>query len=130
MRQSDDFDVLRRDDRLIRVRRLSLWIAGSATAVSLGLATVLSAAIPGRAVTTTTQTPAGQSGASHGQPGNTGGSGHGTNSGHRTNTGHRADSRHRAGSRHRAAKARDGLTPPAQPPSASQAPPVVSSGGS
>ena len=37
----------RRDDRLIRIRRLSLWITGVAVAASLGLGTAFAQALPG-----------------------------------------------------------------------------------
>jgi hypothetical protein len=39
----------RRDSRLIRVRALSVWIAGGAVAASLGLGTAFAQALPGHA---------------------------------------------------------------------------------
>ena len=49
MRRPLESAVVRRDDQLIRTRRLSAWLAGGATATSLGLAGVLGLAIPGHA---------------------------------------------------------------------------------
>ncbi len=108
--------IVRRDDLLARTRRLSLLVAGVASAASIGLATVLGLSIPGKAATTAgnqapivpnpTPTPAtGQ----HGQSGHNGRHGqHATRPRH----GHRR------------------LAPPTQPPSTSTAPPTTSSGGS
>ncbi len=103
MRRPLDSAVIRRDDQLIRTRRLTGWLAGGATAASLGLAGVLGIAIPGKAVTAGSHAQSG-SAASQGtrQPSRTGSSGHRNHS----------------------------IAPPAAPPSGSTAPPVVSSGGS
>ena len=50
--------IARRDDLLARTRRLTLLVAGTASAASIGLATVLGLSIPGKAATTTgTQAP-------------------------------------------------------------------------
>lgn len=67
MRRPRSTAALRRDDRLNRTRKLSAWIAGGATAASVGLAGLLGVAIPGHAVTTTKALrPSGQTGASRG----------------------------------------------------------------
>jgi len=97
--------IVRRDDLLARTRRLTLLVAGGASAASIGLATVLGLSIPGKAATTGSQTPTTQnpSASPSPAPGK-----HGT--------------RHSHGHRH--------LAPPTQPPSTSQAPPTTSSGGS
>jgi hypothetical protein len=39
--------VERRDSHLLRIRKLSLWLAGGAAAVSLGLGTAFAHALPG-----------------------------------------------------------------------------------
>jgi len=107
MRWPQESAIIRRDEHLARTRRLSTWIAGGATAASLGLAAALGFALPGHAVTAGTKS-ASQSGAGSGQGSGSGHSGRGTRSG-----------------QHRRA-----LAPPTQPPASSSAPPVVSSGGS
>lgn len=114
MRRPRSSAALRRDDRLDRTRKLSGWIAGGATAASVGLAGLLGAAIPGHAATagkaaTGNQHPSGQTG--------TGGTG-------RQGTGQPASGGSQAHPR------RHQISAPASPPSASTAPPVVSSGGS
>ena len=42
-----DHAARRRDDRLARARRLTLWVAGGAAAASLGLGTAFAQALPG-----------------------------------------------------------------------------------
>jgi hypothetical protein len=111
MRRPRSSAALRRDDRLDRTRRLSAWIAGGATAASVGLAGLLGAAIPGHAATGS-QHPSGQTGT-----GATGRQGTGQPS-QPTSGGSQAHPR------------RHHISAPASPPSASTAPPVVSSGGS
>jgi hypothetical protein len=102
MRWPHESAITRRNDHLARTRRLSLWIAGCATAASLALATAFGYALPGHAVTNSgTQSPAGQG---SGQTGQGSGSSHHHGSGQ--------------------------LAPPQQPPAQPAAPPVVSSGGS
>ncbi len=101
MRWPNESAITRRDDHLVRTRRLSLWIAGGATAASLGLATAFGYALPGHAVAATGKSPAGQ-GSGQGHQGSGGSHQHGTG----------------------------GLTAPQQPPAQPAAPPVVSSGGS
>ena len=120
MHWHDGTTVLRRDDRLSRVRRLTYLIAGAATAASLGFATVLGVVIPGRAATTGTQAPSGQSGGGAGQPGGS--------ADHRSGS-HRPDS-HRTTSHRSGRHGKGGIKPPSQPPSGSSSPPAVSSGGS
>jgi hypothetical protein len=60
MRRPLESAVIRRDQRLNRTRRLSMWIAGSATAASLGLAGVLGISIPGKAVASGSQSQSGR----------------------------------------------------------------------
>ncbi|MGO8960437.1 MAG: hypothetical protein ACLQFR_24150 [Streptosporangiaceae bacterium] len=124
----------RRDDRLARVRKLSLWITGGAAAASLGLGTAFAHELPGHASAATSSTA--RSGATvsgsqrivggPSQPG-TGhpGSAHGGTS--RAGTGTAATGK--SGSRrHPPALAKPAQAP--QPASNPAAPPVVSSGGS
>jgi hypothetical protein len=112
MRWPHESAITRRDEYLVRTRRLSAWIAGGATAASVGLAAALGFALPGHTVTAGTQS-AGQTSSGSGQGSGSGRpSGQGT--GHRTRTGHH----HRR------------LSPPRQAPVNTGAPPVVSSGGS
>jgi hypothetical protein len=42
----------RRDSRLLRIRKLTLWITGGAAAASLGLGTAFAHAVPGHSYTT------------------------------------------------------------------------------
>lgn len=104
MRRPRSSSALRRDDRLDRTRKLSAWIAGGATAASVGLAGLLGVAIPGHAATagkatTRTQHPSAKTSQSA--------SGHGQAHAHRRQ-----------------------ISGPTSPPSTSTSPPVVSSGGS
>ena len=46
----------RRDQRLAQIRKITLWIGGSAAAASLGLGTVFAHAVPGHASSTATTT--------------------------------------------------------------------------
>lgn len=103
MRWPHESAITRRDEHLARTRRLSIWIAGSATAASFGLAAALGFALPGHTSGSGAQ-PAGQASTQSGQ---------GTQAGHRSGSAH-----HRR------------LAPPQQAPTNSGAPPVVSSGGS
>jgi hypothetical protein len=125
MRWPPEPAIARRDDLLARTRRVSLFVAGGATAASIGLATVLGLSIPGKAATTTgTQAPAptpnlAPAGSHQGRAGH-----HGTSAKHGTGTKHRTGAKHRTGTKHAH------LAPPTQPPSSSSAPPVTSSGGS
>lgn len=105
--------IVRRDDLLARTRRLTLLIAGAASAASIALATVLGLSIPGKAATTGSRTPAVPNPTAAPAPGQ-----HGTNP------------RTRPGNRHGHSHGRTHLAPPTQPPSSSQAPPTTSSGGS
>lgn len=103
MRWPQESAITRRDDHLARTRKLSVWIAGGATAASVGLAAALGYALPGHAVTSGHQPPAGQTSTGTGS-----GSGQGSGSGNGGGN----------------------LAPPQQAPAAPAAPPVVSSGGS
>ena len=112
----------RRDSRLIRVRALSVWIAGGAVAASLGLGTAFAQALPGHARISASR-PAGSpptAAPSAAAPSAT------TASAGASAAASRPLPRH-----HRT------LAPPAQPPASTPpppasppAPPVVSSGGS
>ncbi|HVB42518.1 MAG TPA: hypothetical protein VNF47_07390 [Streptosporangiaceae bacterium] len=112
MRWPQESAITRRDDQLARTRRLTIWIAGGATAASLGLAAALGYALPGHAVTTGGPAPAGQTSTNTGTSGGTG-SGSGSGSG-------------QSGS----GTSGGGIAPPQQAPTTTTAPPVVSSGGS
>ncbi len=109
MRWPHDSAITRRDEHLARTRRLSVWIAGSATAASFGLAAALGFALPGHTASASAQ-QAGRTGTQSGSAGGSGQGGGGTGQG---------TARH-----HRR------LAPPQQPPANTGAPPVVSSGGS
>jgi hypothetical protein len=125
--------VTRRDDNLARTRRLSAWIAGGATAASLGLAAALGYALPGHSYAATT--PAGHTGSVTGQRGATGGASRGQHSGGGSGS-EGSGTQGSSGSTNSGTNSgtgnsgNGGLTPPPQPPSHSAAPPVVSSGGS
>jgi hypothetical protein len=128
----------RRDSKLLRVRKLTLWVTGGAAAASLGLGSVFAHALPGHSHSTassagaqaTTTAPAraaagqrqgaaGRAGALSGQaPARHRGTGHGL-------LGH-GPARQQHGRK-------TGLTPPEQQPrpaTPAPAPPPVSSGGS
>jgi hypothetical protein len=112
----------RRDTRLLRIRKLSLWITGGAAAASLGLGAAFAHALPGHSHANAA--PAGSGTSRSGvtdaptgprEPG----------AGGRQATAHRI--RIRTGHRRQA-----GLAPPRQQPAPApaQTQPVVSSGGS
>lgn len=107
----------RRDQRLARTRRVSLWIAGGAAGAALALGTAFAHALPGHAAPAAGRGPAATQpapAASAAQPG----------------------PQPAASAPHRAAGARPRhhLHPPQQPPASTPAstpaPPVVVSGGS
>jgi hypothetical protein len=104
MRWPQESAITRRNEHLAVTRRISIRVAGGATAASLGLAVALGSALPGHTATSTAPA-ARQSGSGSRQAG-------GPNAG--------------SGSAHH----RRGLTPPRQAPANAGAPPVVSSGGS
>ena len=52
MRSTLENAISRRDDRLIRTRQLTLWIAGGATAASIGLASCAFRAVAALALVT------------------------------------------------------------------------------
>lgn len=108
MRWPHESAITRRDEHLARTRKLSIWIAGGATAASLGMAAALGFALPGKTATTSAQSP-GQT--------NTG-----TSQGSGTSTG--TGTAQRSGHHHRR------LSAPAQAPAPAPAQPVVTSGGS
>jgi hypothetical protein len=110
------FASARRDDRLARVRKLTLWIGGGAAAASLGLGTAFAHALPGHTAGSQTTgstrgvAAAGSSGAGSAGTGSAGAGKHGRRHGH-----------------HLHALARPQQQPTQAP---APAPPVVSSGGS
>jgi hypothetical protein len=109
MRDHLHFASRRRDDRLARIRKLTLWIGGRAAAASLGLGTAFAQALPGHSAgspTSGTTPAAGSSSPGSGASGAAGGAKH----------------RH-----HRHALSAPAQQPAQAPPAA---PPVVSSGGS
>jgi hypothetical protein len=114
MRWPHDSAITRRDAQLVRTRRLTLWVAGGATAASACLAAALGFALPGHTSTASAQ-PAGRAGT---RSGSAGPSGQRTRSGAHTGTGGRGAPGHRK------------LAPPRRPPAKTSASPVVSSGGS
>lgn len=61
----------RRDERLARVRKLSLWITGGAAAASLGMGTAFAHAIPGHTVSSRGSSTATGTGASGSRTGGT-----------------------------------------------------------
>jgi hypothetical protein len=102
--------VRRRDERLSRTRRVSLWVAGGAAAASLGLGAAFAHALPGHRTAAAGARPAG---ASHAQ----------SAGGQTAPSSGAADARHHHGHHH-------SLAPPQQPPATTQAPPQTISGGS
>ncbi len=107
MRWPHESAITRRDEHLARTRRLSIWIAGGASAASFGLAAALGFALPGYSVSSGSTSHA-RTGSSGQSPGSGGGSARRTGSAHH----------HRR------------LAPPSQAPGNTGAPPAVSSGGS
>ena len=109
---------LRRDERLARIRRLSLWITGGAAAASLGLGTAFAHALPGHSVATAAT---GASGTTRSASGSSAGAAPGASGTGRLATGGVKSSGHQH---------KHGLAKPKQQPVSTPAPPVVSSGGS
>jgi len=103
MRWPHESAITRRDEQLARTRRLTIWVASGATVTSFGLAAALGFALPGH----TASPGAGTS--THAGSGRNGTAGSGSQS---------QRSAHRK------------LSPPHRAPASSNAPPVVSSGGS
>lgn len=122
MRQHVHIASRRRDERLAMVRKLTLWITGGAAAASLGLGTAFAGAVPGHASgtttpgTTTTTTPA-----SSAAPSNAG-------SGSSSPAAPRPAASRPASTQH--SQPQTQLQQPAQQPTHTAAPPVVTSGGS
>src|SRR5215469_2874988 len=108
----------RRDDRLARIRKLTLWVGGAAAAASLGLGTAFAHALPGHAATTPTTSPRKPAGGIH-SSGTAGQAATGPAASPSASTSPRHHSRHGSA-----------LAQPQQQPAPTQAPPVVSSGGS
>jgi hypothetical protein len=106
----------RRDERLARIRKLTLWITGGAAAASLGMGSAFAHALPGHAASASTSSRSTSTGAGHaGTKASSSNGNAGTSASSGTQRGHHH--------RHR-------LAPPAQQPVSTPAPPVVSSGGS
>jgi hypothetical protein len=105
MRWPHESAITRRDEHLARTRRLSVWIAGGATATSFGMAAALGFALPGKTASTSAPPSQTTTGTSQG-------------SGTRTGTAQRSGHHHRR------------LSAPQQAPAPAPAPPVVTSGGS
>jgi hypothetical protein len=103
MRQHAHIASRRRDERLAMVRKLTLWITGGAAAASLGLGTAFASAVPGHA------TPA-------------------TGSTTTSNPASSATPSRPASTQHSKPPAQ--ISQPAQQPTHTAAPPVVTSGGS
>jgi hypothetical protein len=129
----------RRDARLGRIRKLSLWITGGAAAASLGMGTAFAHAIPGHTTTTGGSVPASGTNGRAASTGGTATNGSATGGSTAGNTG--AATQHgSAGNTDSARKThhRHKLAPPASAPAAAPstpapaapAAPVVSSGGS
>jgi hypothetical protein len=122
MRWPHESAITRRDEHLARTRKLSLWIAGGATAASLGLAAALGTALPGHAVNAASPSGSATSNSANTGSGNTGSGNTGSgNTGSTSGTG--PSSQH-------APHKRAAIAPPKQAPAHTKAPPVVSSGGS
>ncbi|MHB1432357.1 MAG: hypothetical protein ACYCVZ_09625 [Streptosporangiaceae bacterium] len=104
MRWPHESAITRRDDQLARTRRLSLWVAGGASAATFALTVALSSALPGHTMTKGAPAPGTGTGA--------GGTG--------TSSGQSGEDSSGGGQ----------VAPPTHAPSQPTAPPVVSSGGS
>lgn len=114
----------RRDERLARIRKLSLWITGGAAAASLGMGTAFAHAIPGHSVSARGSSTATGSSASGGSSGTGSSAANGSTSGGAGPSSQPGTGRHH---HHRLAPP---ASAPAPAPSAAPAAPVVSSGGS
>lgn len=127
MRERAYTAAARRDQRLAQIRRLSIWITGSAAAASLGLGTAFAHALPGHdAGAALRPSGHGRAAAASGPAagnGTTGGSGTSRSAG--SGAGHGSRGRHGSHREHK-------LAAPAQhpAPAPSSAAPAVSSGGS
>lgn len=127
MRETMHSAAARRDDRLARVRRLSLWITGGAAAASLGLGTAFAHAMPGDAASgspassAASSTSAAGGPTSAGKPASTPSPGTGSSAGRPASV----SPSHKA-----APRSSQTLAPPASTPAPTQQQPVVQSGGS
>ncbi len=114
----------RRDERLARVRKLSLWITGGAAVATLGLGTAFAHALPGHSVSDSTVTGTASSSSSAVKSGRAA-------SASATPRSHSSAAPAPARSASTPKKAADqGLSAPASKPAPAQAPAVVQSGGS
>jgi hypothetical protein len=132
MRHPDHGAAARRDSKLHRIRKLTLWITGGAAAASLGLGTAFAHALPGHSHTTASGAPgrvaAGQHQSSVGtvSPGGRGATGSGA-------TRHGGSSYRQNGRAGHVQSQHGRLTPPRQQPQQAAPAPAqapVSSGGS
>ena len=127
----------RRDARLGRIRKLSLWITGGAAAASLGMGTAFAHAIPGHTTTTGASGRAASTGGTATGGSTAGGSAAGNTTGN-AGAATQHDSARKTGTRHRHKLAPPASAPAAAPSSpgratpgpSAPAAPVVSSGGS
>ena len=113
-----DHAARRRDQRLARARRLTLWAAGGAAAASLGLGAAFAHALPGHH----SSAPGAASGATSAGTQPTGTQPAGTQP-----TGTQPTGTQPTGA---PASPRQQISPPAQPPATTTAPPQTTSGGS
>ncbi len=114
--------VRRRDERLSRTRKMSLWVAGGAAAASLGLGTAFAHALPGHRAAASGAQPAGPAPVSRTGPDSRTGPAAGNGAGQPAASPSAAPARQHP--RHH------NLAPPQQPPATTQAPPQTTSGGS
>jgi hypothetical protein len=108
----------RRDERLARIRKLTIWITGGAAAASLGMGTAFAHAIPGHTASSTSTSTSSNRTSTGAPPAGTNASSSGTSG---TTAGRGRQRGHHHGHK---------LAPPAQAPVSTPAPPVVTSGGS
>ena len=121
-----DHAARRRDQRLTRARRLTLWAAGGAAAASLGLGTAFAHALPGHRASAAGAQPGGSQPATTPQ-------GRTQPAGARPTTGSRpATSQPASGQtgQQTTSPPASPITQPAQPPATTSAPPQTTSGGS
>ncbi len=115
MREHVHLASRRRDERLALIRKLTVWITGGAAAASLALGVAFAAAIPGHASAGTSGASATTSGSTGSDQAESGSAGTGSASSGSGNSGSGSSGQ---------------LAPPAQQPTQTTAPPVVTSGGS
>ncbi len=122
--------VRRRDERLWRTRRVSLWVAGGAAAASLGLGTAFAHALPGHRTAAAGAQPAGAGQVQRGAGQVQRGAGQVQRGAGQVQRGAGQAAPSSAAAPARRHGHRQGLAPPQQPPATTQAPPQTVSGGS